>query len=152
MLGFFSPKNLAYRKSDNAPASWACTTTFEQKLKDIIAATEDGVPRFRHLKWKDVFENQLDTNPLQTLVDTFTHNLPSFSLPLGEETVKWTVWMSEIGVWQRFATLSQIAVLAESKKESVKREVFEAMKDSERNEKGEIALHGVTHLVWTSRV
>lgn len=75
-------------------------------MKDIICSLDDGVPRFWHQKWKGVFEAQQDTTPLQTVVDTFTHRLPQFSLPLGEERVKWTVWLMEEGVWERYLTLS----------------------------------------------
>ena len=126
----------------------------EQTLKDIIYSIEDGHSRFRHLQWKQVFEKQQDTTPLQTLKDTFTHHLPQFSLPIGEERVKWTVWLSDDGVWDRYTTLSQIANLDEVKREEIRKKVFEALKggDVERNEQGEVAIHGVTYLAWTSRV
>jgi len=80
--------------------------------------------------------------------------LPKFSLPLGEENVKWTVWLSDEGVWDRYSTLSQIAVLQGERREQVKRGLFQAIKgeDVERNEKGEVAVHGITHIVWTSRI
>lgn len=140
--------------TDNAPKEWASATIWEQKLKDIVLALEDGHPRFRHMKWKQVFEKQQDTTPLQTLKDTFTHNFPTFSLPLGEETVQWTVWMSEEAIWGRYTTLSQIANLDENEREEVRKKVFIVLKDgdTERNDKGEIALHGVTYLCFTSRV
>ena len=146
-------KNLP-KALDNGPKAWPSTTTWEQKLKDIIASLEDGHPRFRHMVWKQVFENQLDTSPLQTLKDTFNHNYPSFSLPVGEDDVKWTVWLTDEGVWSRFSTLSQIANQTEDKRAEIRKEVLEALKGDgvERNSKGEVALHGVTHIVWTSRV
>jgi hypothetical protein len=146
-------KNLP-KALDNGPKAWPSTTTWEQKLKDIIASLEDGHPRFRHMVWKQVFENQLDTSPLQTLKDPFNHNYPRFSLPVGEDDVKWTVWLSDEGVWSRFSTLSQIANQTEDKRAEIRKEVLEALKGDgvERNSKGEVALHGVTHLVWTSRV
>ena len=124
-------------------------------MKDILAELEDGHPRFRHMEWKKLFDKQLDSTPLQVLKDTFTHNLPTFSLPLGEEIVKWTaVWLEEEAIWARFGTLSQIANLDEGKREEVRKRIFEALKgdDVERNEKGEIAVHGVTYLAWTSRL
>jgi hypothetical protein len=123
-------------------------------MKDIIWSLDDGEPRFRHQRWKDVFEAQQDTTPVQTLVDTFTHRLPQFSLPLREELVKWTVWLTEQSVWERYLTLSQIAVLKGAKREDVKSKVFEALKgdDVERNENGQVALHGVTYFASTSRV
>jgi hypothetical protein len=62
--------------------------------------------------------------------------------------------LSEEAIWERYLTLSQIAVLEEDDRKKVRNEVFEAMKggDVERNEKGEVALHGVTYMAWTSRV
>lgn len=73
---------------DNAPRSWPATTKWEQKMKDIIATLGDGHARFRDWEWKQAFEQQSESTPLQALRDTFTQNFPSFSLPLGEETVK----------------------------------------------------------------
>jgi hypothetical protein len=80
--------------------------------------------------------------------------MPNFSLPLGEENVKWTVWLSDEALWLRFATISHIANLEEGKKEEVRKEVYDALKEDrvERNAEGEVALHGVTYLAWTSRV
>ncbi|RDL34610.1 Uncharacterized protein BP5553_07738 [Venustampulla echinocandica] len=138
----------------NAPKDWPSASNWEQKLKDIIASLEDGHPRFRHLAWKRVFENQQDTTPLQTLKDTFTHHLPLFSLPIGEEDVKWTVYLTDEAIWSRYSTLSQITNLKGARLEEVRRKVFEALKadDVERNAAGEVAVHGRTHLAWTSRV
>lgn len=138
---------------DNAPKDHKASTAWEQKMKDIVATLGDGHARFRDMKWKEVFDQQQDTSPLQTLKDTFTHNFPSFSLPLGEESVKWTVWLSDENIWARFSTLSQIANLTEEKREGFRKEVLEELKEhGERNEKGEVALHGSTFLAWTSRV
>lgn len=123
-------------------------------MKDIIWSFDDGEPRFRHQRWKDVFEAQQGSTPLQTLVDTFKHKLPQFSLPLGEETVKWAVWLTEQAIWERYLTLSQIAILNGPDREIVKRAVFQALTGEgvEKNEKGEVALHGMTYFAWTSRV
>jgi hypothetical protein len=107
------------------------------------------------MEWKNLFDKQLDSKPLQTLKDTFAHSLPTFSMPLGEEMVKWTaVWLEDKAIWARFGTLSQVANLEEGKREEVRKRVFEALKgdDVERNDKGEAAVHGVTYLAWTSRI
>ncbi|KAL2072486.1 hypothetical protein VTL71DRAFT_11829 [Oculimacula yallundae] len=137
----------------NAPKDHPATTKWEQKMKEIVASEKDGISRFRDMKWREVFEQQLDTNPLQTLKDIVTHNLPSFSLPLGEEHIKWTVWLSDEDVWARYSTLSQIANLPKEKKEAYRQEILADIKEhGERNEKGEVALHGNTFLFWTSRV
>jgi hypothetical protein len=139
---------------DNAPKASPATTKCEQELKEIIVSLEDGHPRFRHMAWKQAFEQQQDSTPLQTLKDTFSHHMPTFSLPLGEERVKWTVWLTAEALWSRYTTLSQIANLEEDRKEEVRKEVFAALNgdDVERNARGEVALHGSTYLYWTSRI
>jgi len=138
----------------NAPKSWPSTTKWEQTLKAIIATLDDGHPRFRNMVWKNVFDAQQDTTPFQTVKDQLTGNLPNFSLPLGEEGVEWTVWLDDEAIWKRYSTLSQIANLDAERKESVRKEVLGALEQEgvERNEKGEVELHGRTHLAWTSRV
>lgn len=80
--------------------------------------------------------------------------MPLFSLPLGEDKVEWKVWLDDEAIWARYATLSQIANLDEDAQEKVKKQVLEALqgRDTERNEKGEAAIHGVTYFAWTSRV
>jgi hypothetical protein len=115
---------------------------------------DDGHARFRHQKFKEVFEAQQESSPLQVIVDTVKHKMPMFSLPLGEETIPWTVWLTEEAVWERYLTLSQIAMTEGQERQRVKKTVFDALKgeDVERNEKGEVALHGVTYLCWTSRI
>jgi len=124
-------------------------------LKDIIARLDDGHPRFRDMKWKEIFEKQQDTNPLQTLKDIVTHNLPRFSLPIGEENVEWTVYLNDEAVWDRYTTLSQISNLRGSDRfDEVRKEVFDSLKEDgvERNAAGEVAVHGRTYMAWTSRV
>jgi hypothetical protein len=139
---------------DNGPKSWTASTKWEQELKNIIVELEDGFPRFRHMAWREVFERQQQSTPFKTLRDTFTDNLPRFSLPIGEESVKWTVWLSDEGVWLRFSTLSQITNQEGEKREQIRQRVLKALKDpsTERNENGDVAVHGVTYLAWTSRV
>ncbi|KAH8815174.1 S-adenosyl-L-methionine-dependent methyltransferase [Xylogone sp. PMI_703] len=137
-----APFGMIWNAEDyNAPRIWKCTTQWEQKVKDIVAATEDSHPRFRHLKWKAIFEQQ----------QASSH--PLFA-PLEEHNIKWTVWLTDDALWQRITTLSHIQVLEEPKFSEVKQEVFDILKgaDVERNEKGEIAVHGVTYIVWTSKI
>ncbi|OTA64745.1 methyltransferase domain-containing protein [Hypoxylon sp. EC38] len=138
----------------NKPQSWPATTKWEQKLNDFVYSLDDGLPRFRHLKWKEVFDQQLPATPLQVIKDTFTDRLPRFSLPLGEDSVKWTVWLSEEALSLRLNTLSQIALLKGEKREAYLKLLKEILQggDVERNEKGEIAVHGVTFFIWTDRI
>ncbi|TVY49012.1 putative methyltransferase-like [Lachnellula occidentalis] len=139
----------------NAPKDWPSRSKWQQKLKDIIYSLEDGQPRFRHLQWKQVFENQQDSSPLQALADTFTHHMPRFSLPIGEESVDWVAYLTDEAVWDRYSTLSQISNLKGSGRyEEVRKEVFDSLKAEgvERNAAGAVALHGKTFMAWTSRI
>lgn len=94
------------------------------------------------------------TSPLQAIKDTINQDFPDFSLPLGEESETWTIWLSEEKLWERFSTLSQIAVLQGGELKKTKDTFYNALKeeDVERNENDEVAVHGVTYAVWTSRV
>lgn len=88
---------------DNKPQSWKASTPWEQKLNDIMWSLDDGLPRFRHMKWKEPFEEQLETTPLQTIKDTLAGNFPSFSLPLGEDEDKWSVFLRYVCRFLSFA-------------------------------------------------
>ncbi|KAI1821740.1 S-adenosyl-L-methionine-dependent methyltransferase [Xylaria intraflava] len=138
----------------NKPQSWPATTAWEQKLNDYILSLDDGLPRFRHQKWQTVFENQAPASPVRVIVDTLTDNLPRFSLPLGEGSVGWTLWLSEEALWARLSTLSHIAVLKGEEREAVAKIFKEILQgnDVERDEKGNIAVHGITYFAWTDRV
>ncbi|EON65043.1 hypothetical protein W97_04278 [Coniosporium apollinis CBS 100218] len=134
----------------NQTKSAAPSTAWEGKLKDLIWSLDDNQPRFRHEKWRAVFDEQLRSTPLT--ITAFAN--PLFSLPLGEHEEKWTVWLSKEAVWDRFNTLSQIAVLEGEERERVRQIFDDAVNsdDVETNEKGEIALHGVTVTAWTSKI
>ncbi|KAI8632536.1 S-adenosyl-L-methionine-dependent methyltransferase [Xylariaceae sp. FL1651] len=138
----------------NKPQAWPATTKWEQKLNEFVWKFDDGLPRFRHQKWQKVLEQQPPANPIQVIRDTFTDHLPRFSLPLGENTIKWTHWLSEEALWARFNTLSQIAILKGEQREVAVKVFKDALQgdDVERNEKGEIATHGVTYSAWTDRI
>ncbi len=73
---------------------------------------EDSLPRFRHGKWRAVFDEQLRAGPLS--IHTAE---PLFTLPLGEHHVPWTVWLPKEAVWERFHTISYVAILKGEKLE-----------------------------------
>ncbi len=105
-------------------------------------------------KWKDVFDAQLSVNPIQVIKDTITGHAPQFSLPIGEDTTKWTEWLSEEALLSRLTTLSQIAILKGEEREAwlkLFKEIIQG-EDVERNGKGEIAVHGTTFFFWTDRL
>jgi hypothetical protein len=83
------------------------STPWESKLHDLIWTFDDNEPRFRHEKWKKVFDDQIKTIPLTIM----TSASPLFSLALGEDEVKFTTPLTRDALWSRFSTLSQIAVL-----------------------------------------
>ena len=141
--------------ADNKPAAWSATTSWEQKLNDLIYSLgSDGNPRFRDDEWRAVFDRQLNPNPINAILDVLSDKMPLFSLPIGEDSVRWTVWLSDEALWLRFQTLSQISVLQGQAKEEFQAKFQQILRegDVERNEKGELALHGVTFFAWTSRL
>ncbi|KAI1433638.1 S-adenosyl-L-methionine-dependent methyltransferase [Xylaria sp. CBS 124048] len=131
----------------NKPRNWPATTAWEQKLNDFILSFDDGLPRFRHQKWQEVFESQ-------TPADVLADNLPRFSFPLGEETIRWALWLSEEALWARINTLSHIAILKGNEKQAAVKMFKDIIQsdDVERNGKGEMAIHGVTYCAWTAKV
>ncbi|KAK3167943.1 hypothetical protein OEA41_004389 [Lepraria neglecta] len=133
----------------NAPKSWEPTTKWEAKLKEITWASGDDHPRFRHEKWRQVFEKQLESTPL-----TIQAADPLFSLPLGEESVKFTHWLSREAILDRYHSQSQFAVLEGEQLLDIKSQSDEAMAGAyvDKNERGELPLHGQTHFAWTTAI
>jgi hypothetical protein len=88
------------------------TTEWEFQIRDLTWALDDNLPRYRHEKWRQCFDDQLASTPFSlTSVD------PLFSLPLGEDSVDFETWLSRDDIWKRYRTLSQIAVLEGEKLE-----------------------------------
>ncbi|OAG45414.1 hypothetical protein AYO21_00048 [Fonsecaea monophora] len=133
----------------NSPKSWTIHPGWEQAMRDVIWTFEDGSPRFRHEKWRQVFEDQTASNPLSA---TFAN--PLFGLPLGEGSVEFTSWLSKEDIWARLRTLSQLAILEGEELDKVRK----AFDDSLRSEgtvidrDGLIAVHGRTVFFWTKKI
>lgn len=140
----------------NTPKSFPTTNVWASKLRDHLFTLDevnnDHEPRFRHDLWRKVFDSQLSSTPVTAALVGGTNSL--FSLPLGEDQVKWTVWLEKEELWKRFRTLGHVAVLEGVKLEETRQVFDEALSgsDVERNEKGEIAVHGSTVLAWTSKI
>ncbi|KAK4977484.1 hypothetical protein LTR66_010670 [Elasticomyces elasticus] len=77
---------------------------------------------------------------------------PLFALPLGEWEEEWTVRITREGLWERWATLSQVAAQEGEARERLRERFWEAVGEAEEDERGEIALHGRTVSVWTTKV
>lgn len=118
-------------------------------MRDVIWTFDDDQPRFRHEKWRQVFEGQAKSDPLRLhLAD------PIFGLPLGETSVPFEEWLSKEELWKRLRTLSQLAILEGKDLDRVYRTFDEAVEQDEtpKNEEGQIAVHGRTVIAWTSRI
>ncbi|KAK5107831.1 hypothetical protein LTR62_000645 [Meristemomyces frigidus] len=134
----------------NAPREREATTPWEQKMQDLTWTFQDSEARFRHQKWKKVFEDQSKSTPLSLI----WAKDQLFALPLGEHREPFEIWLGKEAVWERYATISHIAVLKGEERERTKQKVMDALNSSEveTNEKGEVAVHGLTYVVWTSKI
>ena len=134
---------------DNSPKSWEVHSGWESKMRDLIWSFDDDLPRFRHEKWRKVFDQQNVGNPLTTLFAT-----PLFGLPIGESNLEWETWLSKDDVWKRYRTLSQIAILEGDELEKVKKQFFGAIDadDTTVDTTGKVPVHGRTVYAWTSKI
>ncbi|KAF1949623.1 methyltransferase [Byssothecium circinans] len=140
----------------NTPLSYPTSSVWATKLRDyafyLEEASDDREPRFRNDQWRKVFESQVSSTPITAALAGGTNSL--FSLPLGEEIVKWQDWLDQEALWNRLRTLSHFAVL-EGRRLEVSREVFdEALSDPNvaRDAEGRIKVDGVTVLAWTTKI
>lgn len=134
---------------DNAPQSWEIPSgQWEGAVRDLTWTFDDQKPRYRHEKWRQVFDNQLKSNPFSLV----TSADPLFSMPLGESSVPFEIWLTKEGLWKRYRTISHIAILEGERLESTKKTFFDAMKESPTDEQGRVAAHGHTVFYWTTRI
>ena len=94
--------------SYNAPPSHSLPTAWEKSLQTHTLTFDDSQPRFRHEQWRKVFEDQVSRSLLNVIVAA---DDPLFSMPLGSNEEEWAVWLTREGVWERYRTLGQVAVL-----------------------------------------
>jgi hypothetical protein len=73
----------------------------------------DEQPRYRHEKWREVFDEQVKSTPLSLI----TAGAQLFSLPLGEDEEKYEVQLGKEACWERFNTISHISVLEGEERE-----------------------------------
>ena len=107
MHTLYMQHHLTSRIADNAPRPHKAATSWEGKLHDLIWSFDDNQPRFRHEQWRRVFDEQIQANPISLV----TSGEPLFSLPIGEHVDEWEIWLSKEAIWDRYSTLSQIAIL-----------------------------------------
>ena len=97
----------------NAPRGHKATTEWEGKLHDLTWTFADDAPRYRHEEWRKVFDKQSKSGPLALLVASDQ----LFSLPLAESEEAFEVRLSKEKLWERYNTLSQIAMLEGEERE-----------------------------------
>ncbi|KAF2016070.1 methyltransferase [Aaosphaeria arxii CBS 175.79] len=141
-----------YNTPSTYPIKTEWATTLRRHLFALDDVTGDREPRFRHDRWRKAFEDQVSSTPITAALVGKTSSL--FSLPLGEQKVEWTVWLDKEGLWKRLSTLSHVANLVGEKLEETRRIFDEALAgiDVERNQQGQVAVHGTTVVVWASKI
>ena len=125
------------------------SSNWEKKVHELTWSFDDHKPRFRHERWRDIFDEQLKSSPMSIQAAN-----PLFSLPLGEGSVKFATKLDKEQIWKRYQTLSQIAVLEGEELEKAKKTFFDAINadDVEVDQDGKVALHGHTFFAWTTRI
>lgn len=135
----------------NSPKEWDIHTGWESTMREVMwsGELEDDQPRFRNMQWKKVFDEQGSSNPL-----LLHFSNPIFGLPIGEDSVEFTRWLSKDDIWSTFQTYSQVANLQPDQLAKVK-ETFDSVinsSETEVNSEGKVAVHGKTVFVWTSSI
>lgn len=74
----------------NAPREHEAPTVWERKVQDLTWQFQDEHARFRHQKWREVFEKQSKATPMSLLVA----KEQLFALPLGEASEPLEVWLT----------------------------------------------------------
>lgn len=97
----------------NAPRDHKATTPWEAKAQDLTWTFNDNEPRFRHQKWREVFDDQIKSTPMSLIKASD----PLFSLPLGQHLEPFTVWLPRDKIWERYNTISHISVTEGEKRE-----------------------------------
>lgn len=82
-------------------------------MHNLTWTFDDREPRYRHEEWRRVFDDQSKSTPWSLLVagEQF------FSLPLAEEREAFEVRLSKEALWERYSTLSHVAVLEGKERE-----------------------------------
>lgn len=129
------------------------STAWEAKLNaltwSIAEESGDNEPRFRHLQWRTVFDEQVKKTPLSLLR---ADDDQLFSLPIGEHTEAFDIALPVEGVWERYRTLGTLAVLEGERLQRAREAFDEAVQGAERNGEGEVVVHGNTYAVWTTKI
>lgn len=77
-----------------------------------------------------------------------------FTTPIGTSKQPFKLWLQPEAIWSRVNTLSQVAILEGKDREEFVAKFNKLMTDGdvERNEKGEVAVHGSVYYAWSERL
>lgn len=133
----------------NAPREWTIHEGWETTMREKMWELDDGLPRFRNEKWKDVFDEQAQGNPISLHMAD-----PMFGLPIGEDSMDVEVWMEKEKLLERFRTYSQVANLNVDGLKSFEKTFWEAVDDVQTkvDDQGRIAVHGKVVWAWASKI
>lgn len=126
----------------NSPRDHEAATSWETKANDLLwSLRSDGdATRYGDLAWRKTFDEQVKKTPLSLIIASDDQ---LFALPLAEKEVEWEIRLSKEGAWDRFSTLSQVAVLEGDEKEvSITRSVFDVLAATEYRAACSTSLHG----------
>jgi len=141
---------LLLTETDNAPLSWDIKDSWESDVRDLTWTFDDKMPRFRHERWREIFDDPLKSNPLSI----HTAPPPLFGLPIGQDSVDFSIWLSKENIWKRYSTISHIAILEGEERKRTKEIFFDALnrQDTETDEQGRVEVHGRTIFAWTPKI
>src|SRR4051812_22853880 len=103
--------------ADDTPRPYPLSTAWAAKLRDYVLSLDESNthhdPQFRNDQWRNVFEHQVASTPITAAFVGESNSL--FTLPLGEDMVKWHIWLDREALWNRLRALGSIAILADEK-------------------------------------
>lgn len=136
-------------KDHKASSDW------ERKAKELTwrvsEETGDQEPRFRHLQWRKVFDEQVKMTPLSLLTASDDQ---LFSLPIAEHHEPWQVALPAEKAWERYRTLGHISVLEGEMLQKTNGAFMDAISapNVEKDANGNVVVHGNTYVVWTTKI
>ncbi|CAO0791058.1 unnamed protein product [Mucor circinelloides] len=104
------------------------------KLRNCYEEYDEGVPQFRKMKWRQVF----DTEKAKSL----------FSLPYKSELFKHDYWVPKQDIWRRVLSKSYIASLDAPQQEALKVKVDAILKQVPTDDQNRVLYPHDSHLIY----
>lgn len=139
----------------NSPQHHKASSAWEAQAHELVwqvsEESGDDVPRYRHMEWKKIFDEQVKKTPLSLII---ADQDQLFSLPIAEHKEPFQVALPAEQCWGRFATLGCVAVLEGERLEKTKKTFMDAISasDVDKDADGNIIMHGYAHVAWTTKI